>query len=90
MNLFSTGVRPRKRKCVPLAYYNAWRRLQKAACLPENVMPHIIRHEFIGRLFEEKDLNDSQIAILVGDVNVLSLEQYKQLRKEKRQTQDAP
>jgi integrase len=71
------------RACVPFSYYNAWRNLTKCAGTPANINPHIIRHEFISRLFEETDLNDSQIASLVGDLNVLSLEPYKHLRVER-------
>jgi len=78
------------RPCKSFSYYNAWRTLTKAAGIPKNIHPHLIRHEFISRLFEETDLNDSQIASLVGDVNVLSLEPYKHLRVEQlRNRQDA-
>lgn len=81
-----TAARP----CKPFAYYCAWRNVTKAAGIGANVNPHIIRHEFISRLFEETDLNDSQIASLVGDLNVLSLEPYKHLRVERlRDRQDA-
>ncbi|MDQ2823605.1 MAG: tyrosine-type recombinase/integrase [Pseudomonadota bacterium] len=81
-----TAARPR----VPFAYYNAWRYLCKKAGIPSGVNPHIVRHEFISRLFEDTDLNDSQIASLVGDLNVLSLEPYKHLRVERlRDRQDA-
>jgi integrase len=77
------------RPCVPFSYYNAWRNLTKAAGIPKGINPHLVRHEFICRLFEETDLNDSQIAMLVGDVNVLSLEPYKHLRAERlRDRQD--
>ena len=49
-----------------------------------------MRHEVISRLFEDTDLSDSQIAALVGDVNVLSLAPYKHLRVGKlRGKQDA-
>jgi integrase len=81
-----TAARP----CIPFSYYNAWRNLCKKAGVPKGVNPHIVRHEFISRLFEETDLNDSQIASLVGDLNVLSLEPYKHLRVERlRDRQDA-
>lgn len=77
------------RECIPYAYYHAWRNLCRNANVPTTINPHIIRHEFISRLFEETDLNDSQIASLVGDVNVLSLEPYKHLRVEQlRERQD--
>jgi integrase len=78
------------REIRPYAYYHAWRRLCEKAGIPPNINPHIVRHEFICRLFEQTDLNDGQIASLVGDVNVLSLEPYKHLRVEKlRDKQDA-
>lgn len=81
-----TAARP----CIPFSYYNAWRGLCKKAGIPSGINPHIVRHEFISRLFEDTDLNDSQIASLVGDLNVLSLEPYKHLRVERlRDRQDA-
>jgi integrase len=78
------------REIRPYAYYHAWRRLCAKAGLPASINPHIVRHEFISRLFEYTELNDGQIASLVGDVNVLSLEPYKHLRVEHlRGKQDA-
>jgi integrase len=78
------------REIRPYAYYHAWRRLCTKAGVPPNINPHIVRHEFISRLFEHTELNDGQIASLVGDVNVLSLEPYKHLRVEQlRDKQDA-
>lgn len=78
------------RPCIPFGYYNAWRSICAEAGVSPKINPHIIRHEFICRLFEETDLSDSQIASLVGDVNVLSLEPYKHLRVGKlRGKQDA-
>lgn len=68
------------RPLVPYAYYHAWRGICAKAGVPPSVNPHIVRHEFISRLFESTNLNDSQIAALVGDVNVLSLAPYKHLR----------
>jgi integrase len=64
----------------PYAYYHPWRAICKMAGLPMEAVPHSTRHEFISRLYEYTDLNDSQIAALVGDVNVLSLNPYKHLR----------
>lgn len=81
-----TAARP----CNPFSYYNAWRNLTAKAGFPKGINPHIVRHEFISRLFEDTDLNDSQIASLVGDLNVLSLGPYKHLRVERlRGRQDA-
>ncbi len=70
------------RKIIPYAYYHAWRRIAKKAGIEDLTCPHVVRHEFISRLFENPSLSlsDSQIAALVGDVNVLSLEPYKHLR----------
>lgn len=78
------------REIRPYAYYHAWRRICAKAGIPPSINPHIVRHEFISRLFEQTELNDGQIASLVGDVNVLSLEPYKHLRVERlRDKQDA-
>lgn len=78
------------REIRPYAYYHAWRRICAKAGVPPNINPHIVRHEFISRLYEHTELNDGQIASLVGDVNVLSLEPYKHLRVEQlRGKQDA-
>lgn len=75
-----TAEESAQRECKPFAYYHAWKRICAAAGLPDTINPHIVRHEFISRLFENTTLNDSQIASLVGDVNVLSLAPYKHLR----------
>lgn len=66
----------------PYRYSQPWRAICKMARLPENVVPHGVRHEFISRLFEETELSDGQIATLVGDVHPLSLEPYRHLRAE--------
>ncbi|TCS32927.1 site-specific recombinase XerD [Paucimonas lemoignei] len=71
------------RECIPYQYYHAWRNLCRHAEISEKINPHIMRHEFICRLFEKTNLSDSQIAMLVGDVNVLSLEPYKHVLVER-------
>lgn len=79
-----------EREIRPYAYYHAWRRICARSGIPPDCNPHIVRHEFISRLFESTTLNDGQIAALVGDVNVLSLNPYKHLRVEQlRDQQDA-
>lgn len=75
------------RECIPYQYYHAWRNLCRHAGIPSKINPHIIRHEFICRLFEKTNLSDSQIAVLVGDVNVLSLEPYKHVFVERLRDQ---
>lgn len=66
----------------PYQYYSTWRRIAERAGLDSKICPHVVRHEFICRLFENPSLSlsDGQIASLVGDVNTLSLEPYKHLR----------
>jgi integrase len=75
------GVKKEVRAIKPYGYYSAWRRIALRAGI-DATCPHIVRHEFICRLFENPRLNlsDGQIASLVGDVNTLSLEPYKHLR----------
>jgi integrase len=70
----------KKHGYAPYAYYHPWRAICKMAGLPPEAVPHSGRHEFISRLFEYTEMSDSQIAALVGDVNVLSLGPYKHLR----------
>jgi len=65
----------------PYAYAGAWRALRAAA--GTRVEPHGMRREHISRLFENTSLSDSQVALLVGDVNPLSLNPYRHLRAEK-------
>lgn len=65
---------------IPYRYSKPWRALCRLADIPDTVVPHGMRHEFISRLFEQTTLSDSQIAALVGDAHVLSLEPYKHLR----------
>lgn len=72
-----------RRGYVPYAYYHPWRNICRMAGLPPEAVPHSTRHEFISRLFEYTEMSDGQIASLVGDVNVLSLNPYKHLRVNK-------
>ena len=78
-----THLETAERECIPYQYYHAWRTVCRHAGVPTDINPHIVRHEFISRLFEETDLSDSQIATLVGDVNVLSLGPYKHVAAER-------
>ena len=39
-----------------------------------------MRREYIARCFEQSSLTDGPVALLVGDVNPMSLEPYKHLR----------
>ncbi len=71
---------PKYKKFVPYRYAKPWRAICRNANLPESVVPHGVRHEFISRLVERSSMSDSQIAALVGDVHPLSLEPYKHLR----------
>jgi integrase len=64
----------------PFDYSAFWRRVAKKAAVEKGITPHIIRHEFISRLFEETNLSDRQIATLVGDKNPASLQPYAHLR----------
>lgn len=64
----------------PYSYAKPWRTICRRAGVPDSVVPHSSRHEFISRLFEKTDLSDSQVATLVGDVHPLSLKPYTHLR----------
>jgi len=61
-------------------YSAFWRRVAPKAKLEKGITPHIIRHEFISRLFEETDFSDTKIAAIVGDTNTASLRPYVHLR----------
>lgn len=68
----------RKDEAIPYQYQTPWRKIGQLAGV--RVVAHAMRHEFISRMFEQTRLNDSQIALLAGDVNVISLKPYKHLR----------
>lgn len=70
----------KKRGFTPYSYNQPWRRICDKAGIPKDIVPHLVRHEFISRLFESTSLSDTQVATLAGDVHVLSLEPYKHLR----------
>ena len=70
----------KKKGFTAYAYNQPWRKICRTAGVPDDVVPHLIRHEFISRLFETTSLSDTQVATLAGDVHVLSLEPYKHLR----------
>ena len=67
-------------KFKPYSYAKPWRAICKRAGVPDDVVPHSSRHEFISRLFERTELSDSAVAVLVGDVHPLSLKPYTHLR----------
>ena len=69
----------------PYQYSSAWRRTRKLADV--KVEAHGMRREGISRFFERSSLTDGQIALLVGDVNPMSLEPYKHLRSEELRPQ---
>jgi len=62
----------------PYKYSNAWQEIRREAGVESEA--HGMRREGISRLFESSSLTDGQIALLVGDVNPMSLEPYKHLR----------
>lgn len=62
----------------PFRYSSAWRSIRAEAGVESEA--HGMRREGISRLFESSSLTDGQIALLVGDVNPMSLEPYKHLR----------
>lgn len=61
-------------------YSGIFNKIRKLAGLPKAVVPHIMRHEYISRLFETSSFSDGQIAALVGDADVASLKPYMHLR----------
>lgn len=62
----------------PYKYSHAWQDIRAEAGVASEA--HGMRREGISRLFERSNLTDGQIALLVGDVNPMSLEPYKHLR----------
>lgn len=76
------SVEYKTKELVAYRYAKPWRAICKRAGLPANLVAHSVRHEVISRYFEHTTLSDSQIAALVGDVHVLSLEPYKHLRSD--------
>lgn len=64
----------------PYRYSHPWRKICRRVGIPDSVVPHGIRHEYISRLFQYTTLSDTQVAALVGDVHVLSLRPYTHLR----------
>jgi integrase len=65
-------------KLQPYQYSSAWRAIRTIAGVTSEA--HGMRREGISRLFERTSLTDGQIALLVGDLNPMSLEPYKNLR----------
>jgi len=78
-----------EREFQPFVYAGPWKKICKRAGLPEGVVPHGIRHEYISRLFEtshKTGLNETRIANLVGDKHIASLQRYTHLAREKNKT----
>jgi integrase len=64
---------------VPYQYNTAWRKLRKETGI--EIEPHGLRRELISRILEgPSGLSLSQTALLVGDVNVASLNPYSHLQ----------
>jgi len=61
-------------------YSGTFTKIRTLAGLPKTIIPHIMRHEYISRLFETSGFSDGQIASLVGDEDVASLKPYMHLR----------
>lgn len=61
-------------------YSGIFNKIRNLAGLPKTIIPHIMRHEYISRLFERSGFSDGQIAALVGDADVASLKPYMHLR----------
>ena len=76
--LFFSHSRKNAKETVPYRYNTAWRHIRELAGVKAEA--HGMRREYISRLFEQSSLTDGQIALLVGDVNPMSLEPYKHLR----------
>ncbi len=66
---------------VPYRYNHMWRKLCARAGLPDDAVPHSVRHSFISTIIEKMPtMSDSQVAALMGDLHPISLEPYKHLR----------
>lgn len=68
---------------VPLAYAKPMQRFIKHLGLPPEFVSHSFRHERISSLFESTKFTESQIALLMGDVNPMSLLRYRHLQMER-------
>jgi integrase len=76
--LFFSHSRKNASETIPYQYNTAWRHIRELAGVKAEA--HGMRREYISRLFEQSALTDGQIALMVGDVNPMSLEPYKHLR----------
>jgi integrase len=65
---------------VPLQYSGTVRDLKKDKLLPLGFRPHNGRHEFITKLVEDSDLEDSRIMALVGHHSPTSMQIYTHAR----------
>lgn len=68
---------------VPFAYSKPLRRFIDKLGLGSEFVPHSFRHERISQLYETGAYTDSEIALLIGDVNPLSLLRYRHLHADK-------
>lgn len=65
---------------VPLAYSGTVRDIKKDKLLPVHFRPHSGRHEYISKLVEDSDLDDSRIMTLVGHHSPASMQIYAHAR----------
>lgn len=68
---------------VPLSYAKPMQRFIKHMGLPSEFVAHSFRHERISSLFESTKFTESQIALMMGDVNPMSLLRYRHLQMER-------
>lgn len=66
----------------PLNYHHYWKKIRQETGIPNEIVPHLARHEVISRLFEKTTLSDGQIAAISGHRSAQSLWRYKHLRAE--------
>jgi integrase len=58
-------VFPATRGTEPMAFAKHWYRIAKAAGLPDDVTPHVLRHSFVS-VGKDLDFSDSTVGALVG------------------------
>jgi integrase len=65
---------------VQLAYSGTVRDMKRTKLLPQRFRPHSGRHEFVSKLVEDSDLDDSRIMALVGHHSPASMQIYAHAR----------
>jgi hypothetical protein len=65
---------------VPLRYSGTVRDMKENGLLPKRVRAHSGRHEYISKLVEDSDLDDSRIMALVGHHSPTSMQIYAHAR----------